>query len=276
MFNKFNDIIKIIKYVSFLLVEANNEIRLSFLLIFKDSYPFQILQLQRSLEKSLFKIFSAPNDNDNLQNLINSLTDYIPLICALDQYYELIHLLLSYVQTQFDLALYVICYITSITDDTSEDFGHIDINFDKSSPSFMIYVWLKKYWLSRHLGHALFSSSLNSSEFLSMINDASDELLLSDKEEFLNDIKNFTSENIQIKYSNIEYLSKTIYLLGELPSLSLDETKQIVSQLINYLTHVSYGSLIHVLLWLIANYQITNDNEKPWIQNTIHTMGKLK
>ncbi|CAF3627579.1 unnamed protein product, partial [Rotaria sp. Silwood2] len=76
------------------------------------------------------------------------------------------------------------------------------------------------------------------------------------------------------KYSNIEYLSKTIYLLGELPSLSLDETKQIVSALIIYLTQVSYGSLVHVLLWLIANYQIANDDERVWIQNIIHTMGK--
>ncbi len=73
----------------------------------------------------------------------------------------------------------------------------------------------------------------------------------------------------------MEYLSKTIHLLGELPSLSLDETKQTVSALITYLTQVSYGSLVHVLLWLIANYQIANDNERIWIQNTIHTMGNF-
>ncbi|CAF0757365.1 unnamed protein product [Rotaria sordida] len=236
------------------------------------SYSFQILQLQRTLEKSLYKIFSTPNDNDNLQNLVNNLTDYIPLICALDQYYSLINLLLSYTQTQYDLALYLLCYITSITDDTSEDFGHIDINYDKSSSSFIIYMWLKKYWLSRHLGHALFSSSLYSIDFLSPINNSFDDISV-EKDEFLLDIKNFNHDNIQIKYSNIDYLIKTIYLLGELQSLSLDETKQIVLQLINYLTHVSYGSLVHVLLWLIANYQIANDNEKPWIQNVIHTMG---
>ncbi|CAF3469520.1 unnamed protein product [Rotaria sp. Silwood1] len=239
------------------------------------SYSFQVLQLQRSLEKSLYKIFSTPNDNDNLQNLINNLTDYIPLICALDQYYSFIQLLLTYTQTQYDLALYLLCYITSITDDTSEDFGHIDINNDKSSSSFIIYIWLKKYWLSRHLGHALFSSSLYSIDFLSTINNSFDDISLLEKDEYLLDIKNFNNENIQIKYSNIEYLIKTIYLLGELQSLSLDETKQIVLQLINYLTHVSYGSLVHVLLWLIANYQIANDDEKPWIQNVIHTMGKL-
>ncbi|CAF5199964.1 unnamed protein product, partial [Rotaria magnacalcarata] len=34
-----------------------------------NSYPFQVLQLQRSLEKSLQKSFSAPNDSENLQNL---------------------------------------------------------------------------------------------------------------------------------------------------------------------------------------------------------------
>ncbi|CAF4543469.1 unnamed protein product, partial [Rotaria sp. Silwood2] len=237
------------------------------------SYSFQVLQLQRSLEKSLYKIFSTPNDNDNLQNLINNLTDYIPLICALDQYYSFIQLLLSYTQTQYDLALYLLCYITSITDDTSEDFGYLDINYDKSSSSFIIYRWLKKYWLSRHLGHALFSSSLHSIDFLSTINNSFNDISLLEKDEFLLDIKNFNNENIQAKYSNIEYLIKTIYLLGELQSLSLDETKQIVSQLINYLTHVSYGSLVHVLLWLIANYQIANDDEKPWIQNVIHTMG---
>jgi len=99
-----------------------------------DSYPYQILQLQRSLEKSLHEIFSSPG---NLDNLINNLTDYIPLICALDQYYEFIHLLLSYTQTQFDLALYILCYVTSIIDDTSEDFGHIEINFDQS---FIVYM----------------------------------------------------------------------------------------------------------------------------------------
>jgi hypothetical protein len=239
-----------------------------------DSYPYQILHLQRSLEKSLHKIFSTPNNNEeNLETLVNNLTDYIPLICALDQYYEFIHLLLTYTQTQFDLALYILCYVTSITDDTSEDFGHIEINSDKTSSSFLVYIWLKKYWLSRHLGHALFSSSIYSIDFLSTINNSSNDISLIEKDEFLISIQNFNQDNIQIKYSNIEYLSKTIFLLGELQSLSLDETKQIILQLINYLTHVSYGSLIHVLLWLIANYQIANDNERPWIQNVIHTMG---
>jgi hypothetical protein len=226
-----------------------------------DSYPYQILQLQRSLEKSLHEIFSSPG---NLDNLITNLTDYIPLICALDQYYEFIHLLLSYTQTQFDLALYILCYVTSIIDDTSEDFGHIEINFDQS---FIVYIWLKKYWLSRHLGHALFASSLNSIDFLST------EISSNEKEEFLLDIKSFNQDNIQIKYSNTEYLTKTIFLLGELQSLSLNETKQIITQLIHYLTYVAYGSLLHVLLWLIANYQIANDDERPWIQNIIHTMG---
>jgi hypothetical protein len=129
--------------------------------------------------------------------------------------------------------------------------------------------------LSRSLGHALFASSLYSIDFLSTINNSLNETSTTEKEEFLMDIKCFNNENIQIKYSNIEYLSKTISLLGEFQSLSLDETKQIVLQLINYLTHVSYGTLVHVLLWLIANYQIANDEERPWIQNVIHTLGKL-
>ncbi|CAF4337875.1 unnamed protein product, partial [Adineta steineri] len=130
------------------------------------------------------------------------------------------------------------------------------------------------YWLSRYIGHALFASSLYSSDFLSITNNSLSEISVTDKEEFLMDIKCFNSENIQIKYSNIEYLSKTIYFLEELQSLSLEETKQTVLQLINYLTHVSYGTLVHILLWLIANHQIANDDERPWIQNTIHTMGK--
>ena len=233
------------------------------------SYCYQILQLQRSLEKKLSQIFSSPNNDETLEILVNNLTDYIPLICALDLYYEFIRLILSYTQTQFDLALYILCYVTSITDDTSEDFGLIELNYDKSASPFMVYIWLKKYWLSRSRGHALFSSSLNSIDFLSTINNISSK----EKEEFLIDIQNFNQDNIQIKYSNIEYLYKTIALLGELQSLVLDETKQILLQLINYLTYVSYGSLVHVLLWTMANYQIANDDERPWIQNVIHTMG---
>ncbi len=218
---------------------------------------------------------TIPNNEENLESLVANLTDYIPLICALDQYYELIYLLLSYTQTQFDLAFYLLCYVTSITDDTSEDFGHIDINFEKTSTPFIVYIWLKKYWLSRYFGHALFATSIYSMDFLSTINNnSSGEFSSIEKEEFLMEIQNFNNQNIQIKYSNIQYLSKTIYLLGELQSLVLDETKQIIVQLIHYLTHVAYGSLVHVLLWLIANYQIANDDERPWIQNVIHTMGK--
>jgi len=234
-----------------------------------DSYSYQILQLQRSLEQSLNKIFSL-NNEENFQILINNLTDYIPLICALDQYYSFIRLLLSYTETQFDLALLILCYITSITDDISEDFGHFEFNYDKTSSSFMIYIWLKKYWLSRYLGHALFSSSLDSIDLLST---TVNETLLIEKDEFLNEIKIFNQDNIQKKYSDIQYLIKTIYLLGELPSLSLDQTKQTVSELIIYLTYISYGSLVHVLIWLIANYQIANDDERLWIQTIIHTMG---
>jgi hypothetical protein len=159
-----------------------------------------------------------------------------------------------------------------ITDDTSEDFGHIEIKFDKTLSPFIVYIWLKKYWLSRHFGQALFASSLNSIDFIS---NSFGEISSNDKEEFLMDIKLFNQDNIQIKYLHTEYLIKTIFLLGELQSLSLDETKQIILQLINYLTYNSYGSLIHVLLWLIANYQIANDDERPWIQNVIHTMGKI-
>jgi hypothetical protein len=239
-----------------------------FFLLSLDSYPYEILHLQRSLEKSLHKIFSSPNNEENLENLITNLTNYIPLICALDQYYEFIRLLLSYTQTHFDLALYILCYVTSITDDKSEDFGQIEINSDKTSSAFIVYIWLKKYWLSRYFGHALFSSSFDSIDLLPTINNSFNE-----KDEFLNDINIFNQDNIQKKYLDIEYLTKTIYLLGELPSLSLEETKQTISALIIYLTHLSYGSLVHVLLWLIANYQIANDDERLWIQNTIHTMG---
>jgi hypothetical protein len=235
---------------------------------FLDSYSYQVLQLQRSLEQSLNKIFSS-NNEENLQTLITNLTDFIPLICALDQYYSFVRLLLSYTQTQFDLALLILCYLTSITDDISQDFGQLDFVLDKSSVSFFVYIWLKKYWLSRYLGHALFSSTLNSIDFLSTMN----EITSIEKDEFLNEIKIFDQDNIQKKYSDIEYLTKTIHLLGELPALSLEETKQTVSALILYLTHVSYGSLAHVLLWLIANHQIANDDERVWIQNTIHTTG---
>lgn len=195
------------------------------------------------------------------------------MICALDQYYPFIRLLLSYTETQFDLALLILCYITCITDDMSEDFGHLDLNYDKPSTSYISYVWLKKYWLSRYLGHALFSSSLDSVELLPTINSPFGEMSSTEKEEFLNEIHISTNDKVQRKYSNVECLSKTIYLLGDLPSLSLEETKQTVSELIQYLTQISYGSLVHVLIWLISNYQIANDDERLWIQNMIHTMG---
>jgi hypothetical protein len=73
MFNKFKNIIKI-----------NHQTH---------SYCYQILHLQRSLEKSLSQIFSSSNNDETLETLITNLTDYIPLICALDQYYESIRLL---------------------------------------------------------------------------------------------------------------------------------------------------------------------------------------
>jgi hypothetical protein len=158
--------------------------------MFLDSYPYQILHLQRSLEKSLHEIFITSTNEGNLDNLITNLTDYIPLICALDQYYEFIHLILSYTQTQFDLALYILCYVTLITDDTSEDFGHIEIKFDKTLSPFIVYIWLKKYWLSRHFGQALFASSLNSIDFIS---NSFGEISSNDKEEFLMDIKLFNN-----------------------------------------------------------------------------------
>lgn len=230
--------------------------------------------MQRSLEQSLTKIFST-NSEENLQTLIGNLTDFIPLICALDQYYPFIRLLLSYAQTNFDLALLILCYVTAITDDNSEDFGHLELQFDPSSTSFHIYIWLKKYWLSRYLGHALFSSALDTIDLSPAINQSMTDLSSTEKEEYLNEIKTFDQENIEKKYSDMEYLTKTIHLLGELPSLSLEETKQIVSSLIIYLTHHSYGSLVHVLLWLIANHQIANDNERGWIQTMIQTMGKI-
>ena len=224
------------------------------------------MQLQRSLEKSLHEIFVNPTNESSLENLLKNLTDYIPLICALDLYYEFIHLLLSYTEKQFDLALFILCYVTTITDDSSEEFGQLDI---EKSTAFSVYVWLKKYWLSRDIGQALFASSLNSIEFLSTGNPFN-------KDEFLQEIQSFNPENPPISVSNIDYLSKTISFLGELQSLSLDETKQIIIQLIHYLTNVSYSSLVHVLLWLIANHQIANDDERPWIQSIIHSLGKTK
>ncbi|UJR24962.1 hypothetical protein I4U23_006326 [Adineta vaga] len=239
------------------------------------SYSYQILQSQRTLEQSLFQILST-NTEENLQILITNLIEYIPLICAVDQYYSFIRLLLTYTQTHYDLALLILCYTTSITNDLSEDFGHLDYHYETKSSSNIIYIWLKKYWLSRHVGHALFSSSLDSIDLLSTLNNGlSSDISSVDKNEFLNEIKIGNTEIISKKYLDVEYLTKTIDLLGELPSLSLEETKQIVSELITYLTQISYGSLVHVLLWLIANYQIANDNERVWIQNTIHTMGTL-
>jgi hypothetical protein len=200
--------------------------------------------------------------------LINNLTEYIPLICALDLYYPLIRLLLSYSQTQFDLSLYLLCYVTSIADDRSEEFGALHLHEATSS---IVYIWLKKYWLSRYLGHALFSSSLDSIELISSSSSSSSS---SSTDEFLNEIKHFHPEHFETKWSHVECLTKTIQLLGELPSLSLNESKQILQALLTYLTHVSYGSLVHVLLWLIANYQLANDEERLWIQTVIHSMGK--
>lgn len=235
------------------------------------SYSHQILQLQRSLEQTLFKIFS-PSSDENLQLLTNNLPEYIPLICAIDQYYSFIRLLLSYMPKNFDLSLLILCYLTSITDDTSEDFGHLEFSFEKSSSSYEIYIWLKKYWLSRHIGHALFSSSIDSIDLLST--DSNNQTFTFDREEFLNEIKTFKPDNpIEKNSIDIIYLKKTIYLLGELQSLSFDETKQTITALINYLTYISYGSLVHVLLWLFANYQIVDDDERKWIQDVIHRMG---
>lgn len=221
------------------------------------------MQLQRSLEKSLHEIFINPTNEFTLENLLKNLTDYIPLVCALDLYYEFLHLLLSYTDKQFDLALFILCYVTTITDDSSEEFGQLNIN---QPIAFSVYIWLKKYWLSRDIGHALFASSLNSIEFISTSNVNPS----FDKEE----IQSFNPENPPMNISNIDYLSKTIVFLGELQSLSLDETKQMIIQLIHYLTYVSYSSLVHVLLWLIANHQIANEDERPWIQSIIHSMGK--
>ncbi|CAF4009280.1 unnamed protein product, partial [Rotaria magnacalcarata] len=121
--------------------------------------------------------------------------------------------------------------------------------------------------------HALFSSSLDSIELMSPITNLLGDMSSKEKEEFLNEIRTSNNRNVQRKYTDTEYLFKTIYLLGELPSLSLDETKQSISALIIHLTQVSYGTLVHVLLWLIANYQISNDDERIWVQKMIHTMG---
>ncbi|CAF1033305.1 unnamed protein product [Adineta ricciae] len=238
------------------------------------SYSYETLQSQRTLEQSLHKIISS-NTEENLQTLLNNIIEYIPIICATDLYYPFIRSLLIYTQTQNDLALLILCYVTSITDDVSEDFGHVDYQFEATSSSNVLYTWLKKYWLSRHIGHALFSSSLDSMDLLSTNHNSFSEASLAEKDDFLNEIKNLTPETVQKKYSDIEYLTKTIHLLGELPSLSLEETKQIITGLITYLTQLSYGSLVHVLLWLIANYQIANDDERLWIQTTISTMGTL-
>lgn len=217
-----------------------------------------------SLEKNLTEIFSNPTDENNLNILVNNLIEYIPLICALDQYYELVDLLLSLTQTQFDLSFYVLCYLTLIADDSSEDFGRLEIHTEHNSPKSIVYIWLKKYWLARDVGHALFASSLDSIDFLS----TSENSFETEKNEFLSDMKTF-----ECRYSSCEYLRKTIFLLGDLQSLVLDETKQILIELINYLTTVSSSSLVHVLLWLFANHQIASDDERIWIQNVIHSTG---
>lgn len=249
------------------------QMRMRVSLFLAESYSHQTLQSQRSLEQSLVKILSS-NSEENLQALLTNLTDYIPLICAVDQYYPFVRSLLTYMQTHFDLALLVLCYVTSITDDISEDFGHLELGHEPNSPSHMIYIWLKKYWLSRHLGHALFASSLESIELLSNTSSLLFEASSNEREDFLNEIKTTPDESIEKKYSDVQYLGKTIHLLGDLPSLALDETKETVSNLIAHLTKVSYGSLAHVLLWLMANYQIANDNDRAWIQTSIHTMGR--
>lgn len=186
----------------------------------------------------------------------------------------MVRLLLSYTEINFDLALCLLCYITSIIDDRSEEFGTFSLSADKSSIPSMVYVWLKKYWFSRHIGHALFNSSLESTDLLTNPIFTSTETIVAEKEEYLHVIRNLNSEQTQIKYSSMQHLSKTIILLGELPSLSLEDTKQTVQILISYLTETSYATLLHVLLWLIANYQIASDDEKLWIQNTIHLMGE--
>lgn len=232
-----------------------------------------MLRSQRTLEKSLYRLFNSKNDVNLFNSVVQNFPDYVPMICALDQYYPFVHLLLSYGESHFDLALYLLCYLTSITDDTSEDFGHLELNFDRNSTPYFIYVWLKKYWLSRSMGHALFASSLDSIDFLSTINSSSSERFSLEKDNFLHEIRTFHPTKIQQRYSPMEYLSKTIFLLGELQSLVLGQTKETVVNLIEYVQHVSHASLIHVLLWLIANYQIADENERVWIGDVIHKMS---
>ena len=198
----------------------------------------------------------------------------MPLICALDQYEQLLDYLLTYSEVQFDLSFYLLCYVTLITDDTPDDFGEMRSDYPRNSSAYVISVWLKKYWLARSLGHPLFGSSLNSSDFLSTNNQSCDESLSNDHEEFRREIQTFPTGSIDIQRSPVEYLSKTIHFLGQLPSLSLEETRATLLSLISYLSHVSYSSLAHVLIWCIANHQLANDDEKPWIQNVIHTMGR--
>ena len=123
MFNKFSIIIKRIKHIRLRWIGCPS---FDFGFSFADPYSHQVLQSQRTLEQSLEKIFaadSAANAKENIRTLVKNLIEYIPLTCALDLYYPLIRLLLSYTETHFDLALYMLCYITTITDDRSEDFG---------------------------------------------------------------------------------------------------------------------------------------------------------
>lgn len=230
------------------------------------SYLFDVLQKQRQLEKFLREILTTKINDEQMNFLVEHFNDSIPLIFALDQFYPFVRLILFNTENQFDLSLYLLCYLTSICDDTSEDFGQIDLNFDENSTPFFVYVWLKKFWLSRSLGHALFASPLTSIDFLSS------ERIFVEKDEFLHQIRTFEKGKTIVRSSPIENLSKTIFLLGELQSLALEQTKEILSNLIRYATHVSHGSLIHILLWLIANYQIADENERLWIQNVIHTM----
>ncbi|CAF1593637.1 unnamed protein product, partial [Didymodactylos carnosus] len=221
---------------------------------------------------------------DNLRLLFENFDHYISIISALDQYRLIIRLLLNYNElylslTQindddkrsvFDLTLFMLCYLTWSADDTTENFGQIDnLSIQLTSTS----VWLKKYWLSRHLGCALFASS-NALESINFTNETDNSMIQNDvSEEYLREIRSTAFNYQQPKYSSTDYLTKTITLLASIPSLVSDDSKQKLIDLLQYNTQVCYGTLIHILLWLFANYQLATDVERIWIKDVINSVG---
>lgn len=232
-----------------------------------------IVSLQRRSETNLRRILTSPLTDDKLDEFLSSIELFVPMILAMDKLNYLIELLFSRLDEKFELILYLLCYLTRSIDESPDDSVSLNVQFDRSSSAFLVFVWMKKYWFSRSFGHALFGSSLSSIEFLSSFDNSVADRLEAEKNQFLQEIySERPTENVKHR-SNTEFLSKTILLLGELQSLALDDTKQIVEALILFLRRYSAGCLVHLLLWLIANYQIASETDRAWIQQTIELLG---